>query len=109
MGPYSAAGASYFTMIDTQSRHLVRCLQEARRSGANYIEVREEAHERDFERVLRRRESMVLFGGDCAASNSYYFDARGDAPSLRPVSGFEHWLGSWTFPLADYRFERRAS
>jgi len=107
MGPYSAAGASYFTMIDTQSRHLVRCLREARRSGANYIEVREEAHEENFRKVLRRRESTVLFGGRCATSNSYYFDAQGDTPSLRPVTGFEHWLKSWTFPLSDYRFERR--
>ena len=107
MGPYSAAGASYFTMIDTQSRHLSRCLREARRRGAQVVEVTERAHARDFEEVLRRREAMVLFAGDCARSNSYYFDEHGDTPGMRPVTGGEHWLRSRLFPLSAYRFERR--
>lgn len=104
MGPYSAAGASYFTMIDTQSKHLTRCIREARRRSATCVEVREDAHRRDFEKVQRRRKSMVLFGGKCGTSNSYYFDARGDAPALRPVTGFEHWWNSRRFPLSDYQF-----
>ena len=49
----------------------------------------------------------VLFGGDCARSNSYYYDERGDTPGIRPVSGFEHWLRSRLFDLNDYAFERR--
>jgi cation diffusion facilitator CzcD-associated flavoprotein CzcO len=106
MGPYSAAGASYFTMIDTQTHHLARCLREARRRGANCIEVRPEAHARDFARVLRRRDDTVLFAGSCASSNSYYFDAHGDTPGLRPVTGLEHWVRSRFFPLSDYRFRR---
>ena len=106
MGPYSAAGASYFTMIDTQSRHLSRCLREARRRGADTIEVTRAAHERDLDRVLARRGDTVLFAGQCATSNSYYFDAHGDAPGLRPVTGGQHWWRSRTFPLADYRFAR---
>jgi len=109
MGPYSAAGASYFTMIDTQSKHLTRCLREARRRGANCIEVDRAAHERDHAKVKRRREATVLFAGDCASSNSYYFDARGDTPGLRPVTGFEHWLRSRTFSLRNYRFETRGA
>ena len=108
MGPYSAAGASYFTMIDTQSKHMTRCLREARRRGADYIEVSQVAHDRDFAKVLRRRDSTVLFGGSCASANSYYFDEHGDTPGLRPVTGFEHWLNSRLFPLRSYRFERRA-
>ncbi len=107
MGPYSAAGASYFTMIDTQSKHLTRCLLEARRRDANYIEVTRGAHDRDFAKVNRRREATVLFGGRCGTANSYYFDARGDTPGLRPVTGFEHWINSRLFPLDAYRFERR--
>ena len=107
MGPYSAAGASYFTMIDTQTRHLARCLRRARRTGSNYVEVRPEVHAHDFAKVERRRREMVLFAGDCAGSNSYYFDARGDAPGLRPVTGLEHWWNSLRFPLGDYVFERR--
>ena len=105
MGPYSAAGASYFSMIDTQSKHMTRCLREARRRGANRIEVKRSAHERDFEKVKRRRESMVLFGGQCGSANSYYFDERGDAPGLRPATGFEHWLNSRFFSMNDYSFD----
>ena len=104
MGPYSGAGASYFAMIDTQARHLTRCLREARKRGANYIEVKQSAHDRDFRRVNRRREDTVLFGGSCAASNSYYFDKHGDTPGLRPVTGLEHWLKSIFFSMNDYDF-----
>ena len=107
MGPYSAAGASYFTMIDTQSKHMTRCLREARRRGANYIEVKSSAHDRDFEKMKRRRRATVLYGGRCGGANSYYFDERGDAPGLRPVTGFEHWLKSRLFSLGNYVFERR--
>jgi len=107
MGPYSITGASYFTMIDTQTRHLARCLRAARKRGANYIEVKQAAHDRDFAKIQRRREQTLLFGGDCTGSNSYYFDARGDAPGLRPVTGFEHWLKSHRFSMKDYAFERR--
>jgi len=109
MGPYSAAGASYFTMIDTQSKHMTRCLREARIRGANYIEVKQAAHDLDFAKVNRRRETMVLFGGRCGGSNSYYFDGHGDAPGLRPVTGFHHWLKSRFFSLEDYVFAKRSS
>jgi hypothetical protein len=96
-------------MIDTQTRHLARCLREARRRGANYIEIKQAAHDRDFRKVCRRRESTVLFAGNCAPSNSYYFDAHGDTPGLRPVTGLEHWLTSVFFSLRDYDFEQRPS
>ncbi len=105
MGPHSAAGASYFTMIDTQSKHMTRCIQEARRRGTHFVEVKQGAHDRDFEKVNRRRGETVLFAGRCATSNSYYFDGHGDTPGLRPVTGFEHWLNSRFFSLGHYRFD----
>ena len=107
MGPYSVAGASYFTMIDTQTRHLARCLRAARKRGANYVEVKRKAHQRDFAKVNRRRQDTVLFGGNCDHSNSYYFDAHGDTPGLRPVTGLEHWLNSYRFSMKDYDFAWR--
>ena len=59
--------------------------------------------------MKRRRQTMVLYGGSCASSNSYYFDANGDAPGLRPVTGFEHWLKSRFFDLGSYVFDRRGT
>ena len=109
MGPYSAAGASYFTMIDTQSKHMTRCIREARKRGTHYVEVKHAAHDRDFEKVNRRRSSTVLFGGNCGTANSYYFDRHGDTPGLRPITGFEHWLNSRFFSLRNYRFEKHSS
>lgn len=105
MGPYSTAGLSYFTMIDVESRHMTRCLREARRRGTDYVEVKQAAHDRDFAKILRRARQTVFGGGNCASANSYYLDAHGDAPGLRPVTGFEHWLNSRFFPLGDYHFE----
>jgi cyclohexanone monooxygenase len=95
-------------MIDTQGKHMTRCLREARKRGANFIEVKQEAHDRDFVKVNRRRGTMVLFGGSCGTSNSYYFDRHGDVPGLRPVTGFEHWLRSRFFSLGDYVFAKRS-
>lgn len=39
--------------------------------------------------------------------NSYYFDANGDTPFLRPTSSVQAWHAARTFPLEDYRFEER--
>lgn len=109
MGPYSTAGLSYFTMIDVESNHMLRCLRAARRRGSDYVEIKRSAHERDFEKVKRRAGATLFAGNNCAGSNSYYVDAHGDTPGLRPVTGFEHWLNSRFFPLDDYAFERPAA
>lgn len=104
LGPYSAASASYFGMIDTQVRHLTRCLGEARKRNANYIEVKQAAHDKNFALIDRRRVNTVLFNGNCATSNSYYYDIHGDTPLLRPVTHLEMWLKSHTFNLNDYHY-----
>lgn len=106
MGPYSTAGLSYFTMIDTEGNHMKRCLRAARRRGSHYVEVKQTAHDRDFAKVNRRASATLFAGNNCAGSNSYYIDGHGDTPGLRPVTGFEHWLNSRFFPLDDYWFER---
>ena len=108
MGPYSTAGLSYFTMIDTESNHMTRCLRAARRRGSDYVEIKQSAHDRDFEKIKRRAGATLFAGNNCAGSNSYYVDGHGDTPGLRPVTGFEHWLNSRFFPLDDYSFERPA-
>lgn len=105
-GPYSIASPSWFGMIDTQVTHLMRCLNKARRKKANYIEIKQKAHDKDFDLVIKKRARTVLYSGNCAPANSYYFDGKGDAPLIRPVSMFAMWLKSRTFSLRNYTFEK---
>lgn len=102
VGPYSVTGASWFSIAESGSRHVVRCLEEARRLGRTRVEVTEEAHGRYFDQVQARMRNTVFFNAGCAGSNSYYFDARGDAPLYRPAGAIEQWWRSGHFPLADY-------
>jgi cation diffusion facilitator CzcD-associated flavoprotein CzcO len=99
VGPYAASGASYFDTLSSQVAHISRCLRAMRTKGARRIEVRQEAHDRDFAFVQRRGAHGVLLHGDCAASRSYYLDSRGDAPVIRPVSPSEHWLKTRLFSI----------
>lgn len=106
-GPYAAASASWFGMIDTQVRHLGRCLAAARKAGANYVEVKRQAFEDDFEHVIRRRRNQVMYFGNCGQSRSYYFDKRGDVPLIRPATQFGMWLRSHLVRMDNYIFAKR--
>jgi cation diffusion facilitator CzcD-associated flavoprotein CzcO len=103
-GPYGYNGSSYFNLIETQSRHIVRCLKRARSTGATSVEVRAEANDRYFAEMLRRRGRQVFWQGSCSLANSYYFDPHGDVP-LRASPTLETMWRSRRFPLSDYRFE----
>ncbi len=105
-GPYSAASASWFGMIDTQVRHLSRCLAAARQRGAECIEVKQTSFDEDFEHVLRRRRNQLLFFGNCAQSNSYYLDRNGDAPLIRPATQLGMWIRSHLVSMNHYNFTR---
>jgi cation diffusion facilitator CzcD-associated flavoprotein CzcO len=103
LGPYGYNGASYFTLIENQSRHIVRCLKQARRVGATRVEVTEEANARYFADMLSRRPRQIFFQGTCATANSYYFDDRGDVP-FRASTTLEAMWRSARFDLDDYAF-----
>jgi cation diffusion facilitator CzcD-associated flavoprotein CzcO len=107
LGPYGYNGASYFTLIENQARHIVRCLRRARSTGSTSVEVTAEANRRYFETMLSRRGRQVFFRDSCATANSYYFDSRGDAP-FRSALTLEAAWRSAHFDLDDYRFERLA-
>lgn len=106
LGPYGAAGGSYFDLINTASHHLARCLRAAAKRNANYFEIKQSAHDEDFEKVLRKRRNMVMFTSNCTSANSYYFDRHGDVPAIRPSSYLAHWLWSRTFSMRSYRFDK---
>ncbi len=105
-GPYGYNGSSYFNLIETQARHILRCLGHAQAQGATYVEVTREANDRFFAEMLRRRGDQVFWQPGCAVANSYYFDPHhGDVP-LKPMSTLEAVWRARRFPLEDYRFER---
>ena len=108
LGPYGYNGSSYFQLIETQSRHIIRCLKRARRTHATRVEVTREANDRYFNEMLGRRHNQVFFQGGCATSNSYYFDRHGDVP-FRASPTIETIWRSARFPLDDYRFEGAAA
>ena len=104
-GPYGYNGSSYFNLVETQSRHIVRALSHARRRGATLIEVTEDASARYFAEMLSRRDKQVFWQASCALANSYYFAPNGDVP-LRPSPTLETMWRARRFPLSDYRLEQ---
>jgi cation diffusion facilitator CzcD-associated flavoprotein CzcO len=107
IGPYGFNGASFFLLIETQMRHINRCLNRARDSGSTRVEVTAEANERYWKQMLGRRHNQIFFRGACATANSYYFDRHGDVP-FRASPSLETIWRSARFNLDDYRFEAAA-
>ena len=102
-GPYGYVGSSYFALIETQTHHIVRCLKRAQRTGARRVEVTQEANDRYFAEMMRKRHRQIFWQDSCKLANSYYFDKNGDAP-LRPTTTLEAMWRSRSFPLDDYDF-----
>jgi cation diffusion facilitator CzcD-associated flavoprotein CzcO len=105
-GPYAFTGSSWMFMVENQSAHAIRVITEARKRGATLAEIRPEPHERYFEDILRRQRNTIFFNNGCGTANSYYFDAHGDAPFLRPSTALEAWWRARHFDIDHYRFER---
>lgn len=103
-GPWSVTGASWFSIIEAGCRHIVRCLEEARRRGAIRMAVKREPHDAYMRSMRRKAGHTVFVQPSCAQANSYYFDRHGDAPFVRPVSGVSLWLASKTFDLDSYAY-----
>lgn len=104
-GPYGYVGSSYFALIETQSHHIVRCLEHSRRRGATRVEVTQQANDRYFAEMMRKRHRQIFWQDSCSLANSYYFDKNGDVP-LRPATTMEAYWRSRRFPLRDYAFTR---
>ncbi|GAA1778887.1 NAD(P)/FAD-dependent oxidoreductase [Actinomadura chokoriensis] len=103
-GPYTVTGASWFSIIEAGSTHIVRCIAEARRRRAARMVVRRRPHDDFTARMRDRMKGTILAQPSCARSRSYYFDRHGDAPYVRPESGFSVLRRSRTFDLDDYEF-----
>ncbi|SKG70294.1 monoxygenase [Mycobacteroides abscessus subsp. bolletii] len=104
-GPWSVAGSSWFSVIESGSRHIVRCLSEARKRGAARLAVKQQPHDKYMASMRKKVKHTVFVQPSCAYANSYYFDRHGDAPFVRPVSGPALWWASKTFDLDSYNYE----
>jgi cation diffusion facilitator CzcD-associated flavoprotein CzcO len=102
-GPYGYNGASYFTLIENQLRHIGRVLGRVRNEGVTRVEVTAEANDRFMATMRSRRHHQVLVRGNCGSANSYYFDARGDSPFRVSPTPEVRWRSAH-FDLDDYRF-----
>jgi cation diffusion facilitator CzcD-associated flavoprotein CzcO len=108
IGPYGFNGASFFLLIETQMRHINRCLTRARERRATRVEITPEANARYWNKMLARRHNQIFFRDTCALANSYYFDRHGDVP-FRASPSLETMWRSARFDLDDYRFEAATS
>ncbi|MGW0503579.1 flavin-containing monooxygenase, partial [Micromonospora sp. NPDC003241] len=104
-GAWSVAGSSWFSVIESGCAHILRCLGEARRRSAQRVVVKQQAMDRYMASMHKKVHHTVFAQPSCVNANSYYFDHRGDAPFVRPVSGPALWLASRTFDLDDYTYE----
>ena len=103
-GPYSWTGSSWHVMVETQSHHAVRVMQEARRRGATMVAVSQDANDRFHRFVSERAKGTLHYSNNCSSSNSYYLDHHGDFSLLRPTTALEAWWASRNFPLDDYEY-----
>ncbi|MBK6580688.1 MAG: NAD(P)/FAD-dependent oxidoreductase [Sandaracinaceae bacterium] len=103
-GPYSVTGASWFSIIEANVRHIVRCIRETQRRSATRVVVKQAPHDAYTEDMRRRMESTIFTQPGCAGSNSYYFDKHGDSPFVRPQTGLRLWWQSGHFDLEDYAY-----
>jgi len=104
LGPYAATGASWFQMVENQSHHLVRVINEAKKRAATMVEVSQSAQDIYHADIMERMKDTVFFNNNCNTANSYYFDRHGDAPFMRPMTYAEVWYHSHFFNLDDYAY-----
>lgn len=102
--PYSFNGFSYFSTIETQMKHMARCLKGRDAADALSFEATPEAQDRFIQQMEARAKYTVFNCGDCENSNSYYFNQHGEAKLLRLASTTNAFKQATTFPLTDYTY-----
>ncbi|MEB4207737.1 NAD(P)/FAD-dependent oxidoreductase [Mycobacterium sp. 94-17] len=101
--PFAFTGLSFFDGIRGQVTHINRLLTEVRRKNASTFEVSEAATLVWTEQMRTKMNTSVLFHGDCATANSYYFNDDGDVCWFRPQSTRRATKDQGRFPLSDYQ------
>jgi hypothetical protein len=100
--PYAWVGMSWFDTVECQMRHMKRLFGELQRRGGSTFEVTEEANARFLDRMTGLLADSVFVLGNCASSNSYWFNGSGEAPLFRPTSIRSAVKEQDRYPLTDY-------
>ncbi|MGL4306162.1 MAG: hypothetical protein ACRCSF_08395 [Mycobacteriaceae bacterium] len=103
-GHYRYKGSSYFTLMENQARHSIRCTGESSKRKATKIEITQKAHDQYSAKVLVRPERQIFFQGQCEGSNSYYLSNHEDAP-LRPALTLGSFWSRNTSNRNDYCYQ----
>lgn len=103
-GPWSAAGPSWFSVIESGSRHIVRCITASHERRATEMRVKQAAHDAYMRAMHRKARGTAFTQPTCVDANSYYFDRRGEAPFVRPISGLGLLWASSMSNLGDYAY-----
>lgn len=106
-GPYSA-GFNWFTMLEANLAHIMKCLDGARARGATLVEVKRDVHERYMRHIWRRAEGTVFKDASCAASGSYYIDRHGDASLPLPHTPWWRAIRGRSQVTQSYHFSSEA-
>lgn len=102
--PYSYSGLSYFLTIECQMKHIDRLFSAMDKRGATTFEITQEANDRFLAAMTEKVGSSVFALGQCATSNSYYFNQHGEATLLRPTSTITAHRAAVRFPVEDYEY-----
>ncbi len=100
--PYAWVGMSWFDSVECQMRHMKRLFGELQRRDGSTFEVTEEANAAFLDRMTRLLGDSVFTLGNCASSNSYWFNGSGEAPLFRPTSIRSAVKEQDRYPLTDY-------
>lgn len=103
--PLSFTGLSFFYQAESQMAHMARVIAEMRKREAVTFEAKPHAQRRFVEQMDANAQNTVWARGNCASSNSYYFNSHGKTRlgRLEPTVAVQ-WR-SRHFPLSDYRFD----
>ncbi|WP_156750237.1 NAD(P)/FAD-dependent oxidoreductase [Mycobacterium sp. E2479] len=101
--PFAFTGLSFFDGIRQQTVHINRLLGEMRRRNAITFEVSDSATLEWTAEMRAKMNDSVLFQGNCATANSYYYNSEGDVCWFRPTSTRAALKQQAQFPLSDYR------
>lgn len=107
VGPYSWTGTAFHYILENAMRNINRAIGEARSRGATKTEVRRAAQDNYHAKLMRRNRNIAhYFSVHCAGSNTYFVNAHGESPYVRPGSLLQNRREGVNYPLEDYTYEK---